>query len=133
MEAVSRGVSESGGRVIGVTCDEIEVWRPGKPNPWVQEERRYATLRERLFALIDGCDAVIALPGGVGTLAEISIFWSQLQVGSIEQRKLILVGEGWQAMMDTFIGCLGKYVPETTQAFVTYATNVETAYSKLIE
>ncbi len=27
MEAVSRGVSEAGGHVIGVTCGEIERWR----------------------------------------------------------------------------------------------------------
>ena len=31
MEAVSRGAAESGGHVIGVTCDEIERWRPVAP------------------------------------------------------------------------------------------------------
>src|SRR5512137_1080453 len=66
MEAVSRGANESGGHVIGITCAEIEAWRPGRANPWVQEEWRYATMRERTFALIDNCDAAIALPGGIG-------------------------------------------------------------------
>ena len=32
MEAVSRGAAEAGGHVIGITCDEIESWRPVKPN-----------------------------------------------------------------------------------------------------
>jgi predicted Rossmann-fold nucleotide-binding protein len=36
MEAVSRGVVENGGHTIGVTCDEIERWRPVGPNSWVQ-------------------------------------------------------------------------------------------------
>ena len=67
MEAVSRGAAEAGGHVIGVTCDEIEAWRPVKPNPWVTEEMRFPTLHQRLFALIDNCDAALALPGGVGT------------------------------------------------------------------
>ncbi|HWQ84126.1 MAG TPA: hypothetical protein VN363_06135, partial [Anaerolineales bacterium] len=39
MEAVSRGAAEAGGHVIGVTCAEIEAWRPGKANAWVKEER----------------------------------------------------------------------------------------------
>ena len=37
MEALSRGASEVGGHVIGVTCDQIETWRPVKANPWVTE------------------------------------------------------------------------------------------------
>ena len=44
MEAVSRGASEAGGHVIGVTCEEIEGWRPVKPNDWVKEEWRRDTL-----------------------------------------------------------------------------------------
>ena len=30
MEAVSRGAAEAGGHVVGVTCEEIEAWRPVK-------------------------------------------------------------------------------------------------------
>jgi uncharacterized protein (TIGR00725 family) len=73
MEALSRGCSEAGGHVIGVTCDQIEAWRAVKANAWVQEEWHYASLQERLFALIENCDGFLALPGGVGTLAEIML------------------------------------------------------------
>ena len=37
MEAVSRGASEAGGHVIGVTCIDIEEWRGSSPNQWVKE------------------------------------------------------------------------------------------------
>src|SRR5215813_4987164 len=57
MEAVSRGASEAGGHVIGVTCEEIENWRKVAPNRWVKEERRKKTLIERMQALINGSDA----------------------------------------------------------------------------
>src|SRR5512133_2089982 len=57
MEAVSRGASEAGGHVIGVTCQDIEDWRGSKANAWVKEERKKKTLFERLQALIEGCDA----------------------------------------------------------------------------
>ncbi len=48
MEAVSRGANEAGGHVIGVTCDEVEKYRPGGANPWVMEEWHFRTLFERL-------------------------------------------------------------------------------------
>lgn len=131
MEAVSRGAAEAGGHVIGVTCDEIEGWRPAKPNPWVMEELRFPSLRQRLYALIEECDAAIALPGGVGTLAEIAAMWSQMQVFATSPRPLILIGEGWQAMMSDFYATLGDYVPEKSRALITFAPDVQTAFSHL--
>ena len=80
MEAISRGANGSGGYVIGVTCDQIETWRPVHPNEWIHEERRYQTIQERLYALIEACDVAMGLPGGIGTLAEISVMWSLLQL-----------------------------------------------------
>lgn len=131
MEAVSHGTLEARGHVIGITCDEIEAWRPTKPNPWVQQEMRFPTLRQRLYALIDECDAAIALPGGVGTLAEIAVMWSQLQVGAARLRPLILVGEGWRSIMQVLFDNLGEYVPEKYRGLVDFAPDVESAFSKL--
>ncbi len=131
MEAVSRGAAESGGHIIGVTCDEIENWRPAKPNPWVQEEIRCPSLRLRLYALIDGCDAALALPGGLGTLAEISAMWSQMQVFDTNPRPLILIGNGWEAMMKNFYATMSEYVSEKSRALVSFAPNVKIAFSQL--
>jgi uncharacterized protein (TIGR00725 family) len=73
MEAVSKGANQAGGHVVGVTSADIEAWRGIRANPWVKEERRFATLQERLNELVLACDAAIALPGGPGTLTEISL------------------------------------------------------------
>ena len=132
MEAVSRGAAEAGGHVIGVTCDEIEVWRPVLPNPWVQEEMRYPTLRQRLYALIDNCDAALALPGGIGTLAEIAIMWSQLQTGAAAPRPLILIGSGWQATLEAFYDTRGEYTAEKHRHLLTIAPDVEAAFQILL-
>ena len=131
MEAVSRGTAESGGEVIGVTCDEIEAWRPTKPNSWVQHERRFPTMKQRLYALIDECDAAIALPGGIGTLAEIAVMWSQMQVSISKVRPLILVGEGWRLSMQALFDHLGEYIPETYCDLVILAPDVESTFIKL--
>lgn len=131
MEAVSRGAAEAGGHVIGVTCDEIEAWRPVKANPWVMEEMRYPTLRQRMYALIDECDAAISLPGGIGSLAELAVTWSQLQTSASPIKPLILVGAGWQKTLDTFLDTLGEYVPEGSRSLLTYAEDIEMAFSIL--
>lgn len=127
MEAVSRGASEAGGHVIGVTCDEIEAWRPADPNPWVQEQLRYPTLRQRLYALIDLCDVALALPGGIGTLAEVAVTWSSLQTGAISSRPLILIGFGWQAVIEQFNQVFRSYVTERHRRLLTLAPSVEAA------
>ena len=131
MEAVSRGAAQAGGHVIGVTCDEIESWRPVAPNHWVQEERRFATLRQRLYALIDSCDAALALPGGVGTLAEIAAMWSQIQTRAISPRPLILIGPEWKATFDQFFENLGMYVIAADRDRLAFAPDVDAASSLL--
>jgi uncharacterized protein (TIGR00730 family) len=133
MEAVSRGASEVGGHVIGVTCDEIEAWRPVAPNRWVAQQKRCPTLRERLYVLIDKCDAALALPGGIGTLAEIALTWSQLQIKPKDPRPFILLGQGWARTLDTFTSQLGIYIPETDQKRILTAPDPTTALEILKE
>ncbi len=131
MEAVSRGAAENGGHVIGVTCEEIEAWRPLRANPWVQEEIHFKTLRQRLFALIENCDAAVVMPGGVGTLAELAEMWSHLQTGSIPPRPLILVGVRWRNVLDQFFNSLGLFVPEKYRQLLSFAENVDQAFGML--
>jgi uncharacterized protein (TIGR00730 family) len=127
MEAVSRGASEAGGHVIGVTCEEIESWRPVRPNDWVKEDWRRDTLLERLQALVKGCDAAIALPGGPGTLTEIALMWNLMIVESMHRRPLVLVGNGWQSVFDQFFTQLDVYIAEKQRELVQFAEDVETA------
>jgi uncharacterized protein (TIGR00730 family) len=131
MEAVSRGAFEAGGHVIGVTCDEIEGWRPVAPNQWIKEEKRCSTLRERLFVLIDECDGIIALPGGIGTLAEIILCWAQLQIQPDDKRPLIAIGEGWKKTIDVFMKEQNPYIPTKDQSRVITVPSVKSAFTNL--
>lgn len=131
MEATSRGASEAGGHVIGVTSEEIEAWRPMGPNPWVKEEWRCGSLRERLNMLVEHCDGAIALPGGVGTLLEICLTWNQLAIDAIEPKPMILVGEAWHKVMETFFTQLGDYVPMESREYLAFAPDPQTALELL--
>jgi uncharacterized protein (TIGR00730 family) len=131
MEAVSRGASEAGGHIIGVTSDEIEAYRPVGPNQWVAEEWRCKTLPQRLNKLIDHCDAAFALPGGVGTLLEICLTWNELVIDAIDPKPLILIGGGWHTLMETFFQELGEYVPIENRERIAFAPDSESAFSLL--
>lgn len=133
MEALSRGAFEAGGRVIGVTCDQIEAWRPVKANPWVTEERHYATFQERIFALIENCDACLALPGGVGTLAELVLTWNLLLTRILPPRPLILIGPGWHKVIEKFLAEQGEFVPSVQRQWVLFSPDVDSAFRRLQE
>ncbi len=131
MEAVSRGAAEAGAHVIGITCEEIEAWRQVRCNPYVMEEIRYPSLRERMFALIEGCDTALALPGGAGTLAEVAFTWNLLITGAISPRPLILIGEGWYTTFDCFFASLGEYVTNPDRAWLRFAENIDEVISMI--
>jgi hypothetical protein len=131
MEAASRGANEAGGHVIGVTCAEIENWRPIGANAWVREERRKQRLMERLEELITACDAAIALPGGPGTLTEISLMWNLLAVESIHRRPLVLVGDGWQSVFHQVFEATGEYTSASAKELLLFVEDVEAAVALL--
>jgi uncharacterized protein (TIGR00730 family) len=94
MAAVSRGAHEMGGRVIGLP---MQHWTNVEPNQWNADLRWSSNYGTRLNHLLS-CDGVIALPGGVGTLSEMSIVWAASQT---EERALplVLLGECWLPVM----------------------------------
>lgn len=103
MEGVSQGANEAGGHVIGVTSDQIEEFRPIKANSWIKEEVRYPTLRERVLYLVDHCDGILVLPGGIGTLSELALAWNFAQVGEIPLKPIIPIGGLWQRTLAAFV------------------------------
>ena len=131
MEAASRGAAEAGGHVIGVTCLEIENWRKAKANQWVGEERSFPTLRERMYNLIDTCDAALALPGGIGTLAEISAMWSQMQTNSMPIRPLILIGDGWQRTFDQLFDSQSANINQAHRQLLSFVPDIVSALDLL--
>jgi len=101
MEAASQGAAEAGGRVVGV---EVGLFRDRglRVNRWVQDVVTFETLRDRLYFMVEEPDAFVAVRGGVGTLSEIALVWSLLQVGEISARPFVLVGPMWRRLVATF-------------------------------
>ena len=125
MEAVSLGGQEAHAHVIGATCGELEKSHLVRTaNPYLTEEWHFDTLQERLFALVERCDAAIAMPGGVGTMAEISIMWNEIIIQAIPRRPLILFGSDWKTTYTEFIDRFNPYIAPQDRDIVSYAEDI---------
>jgi uncharacterized protein (TIGR00725 family) len=95
MEGVSRGASESGGRVLAVTSGFFR----SHANRWVHEETRMATWQERLFELVRLGDGYVACKGGTGTLVELAVVWEMLNKRAMERRPFVVLGDFWEPIV----------------------------------
>jgi predicted Rossmann-fold nucleotide-binding protein len=97
MAAVARGASVAGGRTVGLP---MRAWLHLTPDPSASELRWSVSYTERLAHLL-AARVAIALPGGVGTLAEASAVWAaaQTEPGAAQ---LVLVGPAWRALLAVF-------------------------------
>ncbi|MGH8914752.1 MAG: LOG family protein [Acidimicrobiia bacterium] len=75
MEAVSQGAAHAGGHVIGVTAPSLFSDRSGA-NPYVTEVIEGASLALRIGTMMQRSAASLALPGSIGTAAELIIAWN---------------------------------------------------------
>lgn len=129
MAGVSQGASAAGGHVIGITSAQIERQFDTKPNRWIDEEIKFDTLRDRLFHLVLNNDALLTLPGGIGTLSEMSLAWSLIQTGEMSPRPLLLLGEMWPQTVHAFVQA--AFVREEYMGMLRFEDSVETAVAFL--
>ena len=131
MEATSRGATEAGGHTIGVTSEEIKAFRPGVPNAWVREVIPSVTLGDRIAILTRQADAFVALPGGVGTLAEVAMAYNLIAIGAIRARHLIVIGEGWKQTFEAFFNGQNASLNASTRAILQFAADAKSAVAFL--
>lgn len=133
MEAISRGAAENGGHVIGVTCDELNNLRPSGANEWVTEVRNFPSLKDRLWHLVEICDGAIAMPGGIGTLAEITVMWNSIGINSIPPKPLILVGDGWSNIINTLNKEQSSYMRADDLKWIHFSSDAISAFNQIAD
>lgn len=97
MEATSAGAREGGGHVVGITAPSVFPRRTGA-NAWVVEEDPAPDLTARIHRLLARADGVIALPGSLGTFAELVMAWNLAHVAplsGVDPPPIAAVGDGW--------------------------------------
>ncbi len=128
MEAVSLGAGRAGGRVIGVTAPSVFPQRTGG-NPHLTEETRAESLLTRIEELAHRTDAVIALPGSLGTATELLAAWNLAFVtrfGASEPKPIFAVVEPWSTLVPVLTDVL-----DTDGGLVTLVPTVDDAVTEM--
>jgi uncharacterized protein (TIGR00730 family) len=68
-------------------------------NPFVGLAYEHRTFFSRLHHFMIASDAFVVVPGGIGTLLELSLAWQLLQVRRLYNTPLILVGKMWASFV----------------------------------
>ncbi len=101
MEAANRGAMRAGGKTIGMN---ISLPQPQSPNPYITPELAFSFhyFFMRKFWLTYKAKAVIAFPGGYGTLDEFFEIVTLLQTSKISKKEMVLVlygGDYWRDLI----------------------------------
>ena len=101
MQAANEGAhsvdSQDRSRSIGIN---IELPFEQDVNPFVSQAYGHRTFFSRLHHFMIVSDAFVVVPGGIGTLLEMSLAWQLLQVRKLYNTPLILVGTMWAELVD---------------------------------
>ncbi|MCK5114262.1 MAG: LOG family protein [Phycisphaerae bacterium] len=100
MEASARGARKNGGEVVGVSCS---IWNSA-PNDYITRGIVTKNYDERLSTLIDiATCGFVTLPGGTGTLVELSMVWEAKSKGfwkNAPEKPIVCMGNFWAPLVD---------------------------------
>jgi uncharacterized protein (TIGR00730 family) len=119
MEAANRGASDAGGRTVGLN---INLPHEQRPNPYITRELsfefHYFFMRKLWFAHL--ARALVAFPGGFGTLDELMEILTLAQTGKLERPiPVIIYGSDYWKEIINFDALVrhGTISPEDLQLF----------------
>jgi uncharacterized protein (TIGR00730 family) len=84
-------------RSVGI---RVELPFEQEVNPFVGQAYEHRTFFSRLHHFLILSDAFVVVPGGIGTLLELSLAWQLLQVRKLYNTPLILVGKMWADLVE---------------------------------
>lgn len=129
MEAANRGAFEAGAKSVGLN---ISLPHEQYPNPYITPDLcfsfHYFAMRKLHFLL--RAKALVAFPGGFGTLDELFEVLMLVQTRKIEPIPVVLVGEGyWRRVVDfDFLADEGVIDPEDRELYF-FAETAEEIWS----
>ncbi len=133
MEAANRGAYDVGAKTIGFN---IEIPHEQVPNPYITPglcfQFHYFGIRKMHFLV--RAKALVAFPGGFGTLDELFEALTLIQTRKMDRIPVVLVGrEYWETLVDwQFLVDEGSIAPDDLRLFTWAETGAE-AWQKILD
>jgi uncharacterized protein (TIGR00730 family) len=133
MESANRGAARAGGKSIGMN---ISLPDEQFPNAFISPELsfffHYFFMRK--FWLVNRAKAIVALPGGFGTLDELCEVLTLVQTGKIHKDQLLIILYGkeyWDEIVNFEALLKNKAIDPDDIHLYSYSSNPEDAFSLL--
>jgi uncharacterized protein (TIGR00730 family) len=101
MQAANEGAAAANApernRSVGI---RVDLPFEQEANPFVEKSFEHKTFFTRLHHFVLTSDAFVVVPGGIGTVLELTMIWQLLQVKHAHDVPLILVGKMWTGLVD---------------------------------
>lgn len=131
MNEVSRGAFQAGGHTIGI-CLEIA----GRTQSnFLKEKQVFYELRKRQEKLMSLADGFLALPGGIGTLYEITEVLALKRKHEISEEKPLVIVDGYYEEFQIMMDKMKKegFTPDYLYTMYDRVETVDQGVEKLIE
>ena len=96
-EGAEAGDAADRSRSVGI---RVELPFEQDVNAFVEQAFEHKTFFTRLHHFVLASDAFIVVPGGIGTVLELTMIWQLLQVKHLQNTPLILVGKMWPGLVE---------------------------------
>jgi uncharacterized protein (TIGR00730 family) len=133
MEAANRGAARAGGKSIGMN---ISLPNEQEPNPYISEELSFLFhyFFMRKFWLVYPAKAIVAFPGGYGTMDELFETLTLVQTKKMNKKNLLicLYGEDyWREVIDFDALVKHKAIDPEDRDIFTYCSDIEELFAAL--
>ena len=125
MECVAQAVSTAGGQVIGVIPTVLD--HHGHTSRYVDVRILCETLSERKDIMLDHCDVVVALPGGLGTLDEVFSVAAASTLGYHDKRVIAFNMKGFWNPLEALLDDLQQrgFIRGDYHRHIAFATDLD--------
>jgi len=100
MMAANEGAASVGRDAASSRGIRIDLPFEQETNPFVGEVFEHGTFFSRLHHFVLVSDAFVVVPGGIGTVLELTMIWQLLQVRGLRRTPLILIGPMWAELVE---------------------------------
>ena len=97
MQAANEGAAQAGTRNVGI---RVHLPFEQGTNAFVSEAYEHREFFSRLHHFVLVSDAFVVVPGGIGTVLELTMIWQLLQVRKLQHVPLILIGKMWSELIE---------------------------------